>query len=239
LSLTIVPSIDLRAGRVVRLQQGDYNRQLDYDLEPSPPSTRLNLPAPSGSTSSISTAPRKAIPPRPSHLQARRRLRPLRPNGGGIRRKEDIDRLILAGVQRIVVGTQAMENWAWFKSLVHEPRYARKIVLAVDAKEGMIAVRGWTKPPPAPPSMSPRKFPTALAAILYTDVAKDGMLEAPICKPPAPSPKPAKPPSSPAAASVASTTSANSNPCHLGRHPRKKPARRQSRFAEAIREASS
>ena len=100
--------------------------------------------------------------------------------GGGIRRKEDIDRLLHGGVQRIVIGTRAMENWDWFKSLVHDPRYSGKIVLAVDAKDGMIAVRGWTQTSTrAAVDVAKQVSDWPLAAILYTDVAKDGMMQGP------------------------------------------------------------
>jgi phosphoribosylformimino-5-aminoimidazole carboxamide ribotide isomerase len=100
--------------------------------------------------------------------------------GGGIRQESDIERLLQAGISRVVVGTKALEDWPWFDSLVHQPKHAGKIVLAVDAKEGMIAVRGWTQ------TSSRRATDVAkevtdwpLAGILYTDVAKDGMLAGP------------------------------------------------------------
>ena len=99
--------------------------------------------------------------------------------GGGIRQTEDIDRLLGAGVQRVVVGTRAMEDWKWFESLAHEPAYAQKIILAVDAKDGQIAVRGWTKTSSRSAVDVARQVSDwPLAAILYTDVAKDGMLRA-------------------------------------------------------------
>jgi phosphoribosylformimino-5-aminoimidazole carboxamide ribotide isomerase len=181
MSLIIIPSIDLRAGRVVRLQQGDYSRQLDYDIDPADAiqsfvsagakwlhivdldGAKEGRPAQSELISKLASASGLSV-------QA----------GGGIRRKEDIDRLIQGGVARIVVGTRAMENWDWFKSLVHDPRYSGKIVLAVDAKDGMIAVRGWTQTSTrAAVDVARQVSDWPLAAILYTDVAKDGMMQGP------------------------------------------------------------
>jgi phosphoribosylformimino-5-aminoimidazole carboxamide ribotide isomerase len=181
MSLIIIPSIDLRAGRVVRLQQGDYSRQLDYDIDPADAiqsfvsagakwlhivdldGAKEGHPAQSELISKLAKASSLSV-------QA----------GGGIRRKEDIDRLILGGVSRIVIGTRAMENWDWFKSLVHDPRYAGKIVLAVDAKDGMIAVRAWTQTSTrAAVDVAKEVSDWPLAAILYTDVAKDGMMQGP------------------------------------------------------------
>jgi phosphoribosylformimino-5-aminoimidazole carboxamide ribotide isomerase len=180
-SLTIVPSIDLRAGRVVRLQQGDYNRQLDYDLEPL---AALKNFAAAGAKWVHIVDLDGAKEGRPVQAELVAQLAAssglLVQTGGGIRRREDIEYLVRAGVQRIVMGTQAMENWAWFKALVHEPRYGDKIVLAVDAKEGMIAVRGWTKTSArAAVDVAREVSDWPLAAILYTDVAKDGMLQGP------------------------------------------------------------
>jgi phosphoribosylformimino-5-aminoimidazole carboxamide ribotide isomerase len=181
MSLVIVPSIDLRAGRVVRLQQGDYARQLDYAIDPA------------GAIQSFASAGAKWV--HIVDLDGAKEGRPAQAGlisklaassglsvqtGGGIRKTEDIDRLILGGIHQIVVGTRAMEDWAWFKSLVHEPRYAGKIVLAVDAKEGMIAVRGWTESSGRTAVDVAREVSDwPLAAILYTDVAKDGMLQGP------------------------------------------------------------
>ncbi|MDB5304696.1 MAG: hisA, partial [Phycisphaerales bacterium] len=68
----------------------------------------------------------------------------------------------------------------WFKHLVHEPGLANKLVLAVDAKEGMIATRGWTQTSArraTDVAVEVSEWP--VAALLYTDVAKDGMLQGP------------------------------------------------------------
>jgi len=181
MSLVIVPSIDLRAGRVVRLQQGDYSRQLDYAIDPA---MAIQAFASAGAqwvhivdldgAKEGRTVQAELI----SKLAASTGLAVQ--TGGGIRTTDDIDRLVRGGVQRVVVGTRAMEDWGWFKSLVHETRYAGKIVLAVDAKEGMIAVRGWTESSGrAAVDVAREVSDWPLAAILYTDVAKDGMLQGP------------------------------------------------------------
>jgi phosphoribosylformimino-5-aminoimidazole carboxamide ribotide isomerase len=181
MSLIIVPSIDLRAGRVVRLQQGDYSRQLDYDIDPAD-AIQSFVSAGAKWLHIVDLDGAKEGRPAQSELISKlAKASPLSVQaGGGIRRKEDIDRLLLGGVQRIVIGTRAMENWDWFKSLVHDPRYAGKIVLAVDAKDGMIAVRAWTQTSTrAAVDVARQVSDWPLAAILYTDVAKDGMMQGP------------------------------------------------------------
>ena len=100
--------------------------------------------------------------------------------GGGVRSTADIQQLLDVGAARVVVGTKALEDWNWFRALAHDANYDRKLVLALDAKDGQIATRGWTQ-------TSTRKAVDVaaevsdwhLGAILYTDVSKDGMLQGP------------------------------------------------------------
>jgi phosphoribosylformimino-5-aminoimidazole carboxamide ribotide isomerase len=179
--LTVVPSIDLRGGRVVRLKRGDYAQQLNYDVDPI--ETARSFAAEGAKWMHVVDLDgAKEGRPVQTDLIARLAKTPglSAQAGGGIRQTEDVDRLLSAGVQRVVVGTRAMEDWKWFESLAHEPAYAQKIILAVDAKDGMIAVRGWTRTSSRSAVDVARQVSDwPLAAILYTDVARDGMLQGP------------------------------------------------------------
>jgi phosphoribosylformimino-5-aminoimidazole carboxamide ribotide isomerase len=179
--LEIIPSIDLRGGKVVRLKQGDYTQQLNYDVDPTQ------------TAQSFAQAGAKWM--HIVDLDGAKEGRPLQIDliasiinsvkikvevGGGVRSTEDVRRLISAGAARVVVGTKAIEDWPWFDSLVHDSTFADKIILALDAKEGIVATRGWTQ------TSSQRATDVAkqvsdwpLGAILYTDVAKDGMMQGP------------------------------------------------------------
>jgi phosphoribosylformimino-5-aminoimidazole carboxamide ribotide isomerase len=181
MGLVVVPSIDLRGGRVVRLQQGDYARQIEYEVDPI--ATAQSFAAAGAAWMHLVDLD-GAKEGRPMQTQIISRLATTSglavQAGGGIRQREDIDRLLQAGVSRVVVGTKAMEDWPWFDSLAHEAKYARRIVLAVDAKDGMIAVRGWTQTSSRSAVDVARQVSDwPLAGILYTDVAKDGMLQGP------------------------------------------------------------
>lgn len=181
MSLEIVPSIDLRGGRVVRLKQGDYARQLNYPVDP------------------LETA--RSFAEAGAHwmhvvdLDGAKEGRPVQTEliaeviqqsglkvevGGGVRSTDDIRRLLDAGAARVVVGTKAFEDWQWFASLAQDPAYERKLVLAIDAKQGQIATRGWTQTSSRSAvdvAMEVSNWP--LAALLYTDISKDGMLQGP------------------------------------------------------------
>jgi len=177
----IVPSIDLRGGCVVRLKQGDYARQIKYDADPlqtaasfaeagaqwmhvvdldgakegRPVQTELIAKIIAGSKLSVET-------------------------GGGIRSTDDVRRLLDAGASRVVVGTKAIEDWEWFASLANDPAFAGKLVLALDAKAGMVATRGWTNTSTLRATdVAAKVSDWPLAALLYTDVSKDGMLQGP------------------------------------------------------------
>jgi phosphoribosylformimino-5-aminoimidazole carboxamide ribotide isomerase len=100
--------------------------------------------------------------------------------GGGVRSTDDVRRLLDAGAARVVVGTRAMEDWAWFQALVHSAEMSGRIVLAIDAKDGRVATRAWTETTTdLATDVARRVTGWPLAGLLYTDVAKDGMLQGP------------------------------------------------------------
>ena len=95
--------------------------------------------------------------------------------GGGIRSRVNIDRWFELGVARIVIGTAALED----PDLVYKAAldYPGGIVVAVDARDGMVATRGWAEQSTVPVLDLARRFEDAgVAAILFTDVGRDGMM---------------------------------------------------------------
>jgi phosphoribosylformimino-5-aminoimidazole carboxamide ribotide isomerase len=178
---TVMPSIDLRSGKVVRLQQGDYARQIDYPVDPletahqfkAAGATWLHVVDLDGAKEG-----RVAQPDLIGSLAEKSGLKVQA--GGGVRSTADVDLLISKGVQRVVVGTKAIEDWPWFEALAAQPSYAHKLTLAIDAKGGLIATRGWTETSKLTAvEIAQRVSDWPLAALLYTDVAKDGMLAGP------------------------------------------------------------
>jgi phosphoribosylformimino-5-aminoimidazole carboxamide ribotide isomerase len=181
MSLTILPSIDLRQGKVVRLKQGDYAQQLNYDVDPLQTAAAF---ARAGAKWMHVIDLDGAKEGRPVQLDLLGKLATSAglsvQIGGGIRTEADIQRLFQAGAARVVVGTRAMQEWDWFTKLVHNPQYAGKITLALDAKDGIVATHGWTEVSTRTAvDVAKQVNGWPLAAILYTDVAKDGMLTGP------------------------------------------------------------
>lgn len=166
---------------MVRLKQGDYGRQLNYDVDPLATARQF---AEAGATWMHVVDLDGAREGRPVQTELIARIiaaAPLKVEvGGGVRSTEDVRRLLEAGARRVVVGTRAIEDWPWFDNLAHDPAFADRLVLALDARDGFVATRGWTN------ASTQRATDVAavvsdwpLAGLLYTDVSKDGMLLGP------------------------------------------------------------
>lgn len=181
MSFRIYPSIDLRNGLVVRLKQGDFAQQTDYPVDPIAQAqsyahagaTIMHLVDLDGAKAG------KVVQTELIEKIIRHAGIPVQV-GGGVRSTEDVESLLSLGAARVVIGTAALENWSWFQSLAHTPAFAHKLVLAIDAKDGIIATRGWTQSS-GQSALDIAKQVThwPLAALLYTDVAVDGMLTGP------------------------------------------------------------
>ena len=181
MSLVVVPSIDLRGGRVVRLKQGDYGRQVTYDVDPLDTARSFAVAGAEWMHVVDLDGAKEGRPAQTELISRVIRATGLNVEvGGGIRTEDDVRRLLDAGAARVVVGTKAMEDWPWFEGMLAKPGFERKLVLALDAREGRVATRGWTQTTERLATDVAREVSgRPLGAILYTDVAKDGMLAGP------------------------------------------------------------
>jgi phosphoribosylformimino-5-aminoimidazole carboxamide ribotide isomerase len=181
--MEILPAIDLRAGKVVRLQRGDYDRQTTYSDDPSAVAeTFLSAgarwihvvdldAAKSGRQTNLAAV--KAIL-NSAGASAKVEL------GGGIRDEETIRSTLEMGVSRVVIGSSALADWAWFSDMAHRSEFAGRLALGLDARGGLLAVHGWTQQTQATAIDVASKVRTwPLGAIVYTDINRDGMLEGP------------------------------------------------------------
>jgi phosphoribosylformimino-5-aminoimidazole carboxamide ribotide isomerase len=177
--MQIWPAIDLRGGKCVRLVQGDYRHELVFgedsaaiarrlvadgaeclhlvDLDGARDGVPVNLESVQGILAAVNV---------PCEL------------GGGIRDEVTIARLLEAGLSRLVIGTRALRDPDWFRGVVH--RFPGKLVLGIDARDGNVATDGWLETSSKRATELAQQFESEpLAAIIYTDIAKDGMLEGP------------------------------------------------------------
>ena len=177
--MLIIPAIDIRNGRVVRLTQGDPNREVVYAEDPvtvaraweARGAPRLHVVDLDG-----------AFAGTPIHGSLIERVAravkiPVQA-GGGLRTRESVDALFDAGAAVAVVGTSAILDPRFLEEICGA--YPRRIILALDAKEGKVAVKGWRQlSDHAVGEIAERVASLELDAILYTDILKDGTLEGP------------------------------------------------------------
>jgi phosphoribosylformimino-5-aminoimidazole carboxamide ribotide isomerase len=178
-AMQIWPAIDLRGGKCVRLRQGDYSQETVYGDDPAQVAIRwvaegatcLHLVdldgARDGSSANLdAVAAILAAVSIPCQL------------GGGIRDEAAIQRLLNMGLTRLVIGTRALKEPDWFRRVAS--RFPSQLALGIDAKGGYVATDGWLQTSATSAIELAQQFAgEPLAAIIYTDISRDGMLQGP------------------------------------------------------------
>ena len=178
-AMQVWPAIDLRGGKCVRLRQGDYGRETVFgdnpaemarhwlaqgarclhlvDLDGARDGTLANLESVRAILSAV---------PIPCQL------------GGGVRDEERIRQLLDAGLTRLVIGTKALSEPDWFRRMCRQ--FPNQLALGIDARDGMVATDGWLRVSSVAATALAKQFDDEpVSAIIYTDIARDGMLEGP------------------------------------------------------------
>ena len=175
--MIVFPAIDLKNGQVVRLAEGDMDRATIYGDDPA---AQAMLFATAGAEhlhvvdldgafagEAVNRVAVEAILKQfPGHVQL----------GGGIRTPVAVDGWFDLGVARVVIGTAALKNPEFVKDMARA--YPGGIVVAVDARDGMVATEGWAEVSTVSIVDMARRFEDAgVASLLFTDVGRDGMLK--------------------------------------------------------------
>ncbi len=174
---TIYPAIDLRNGRVVRLQYGDPNKQTIFGDDPAAMGRKwldagaewLHVVNLDGAFDEKGAA-NWAVLPELCRLRAKVQF------GGGIRTLADVERALAAGVNRVILGTAAVEN----PDLVAEAvaRFgAEQVVVGIDARDGVVKTRGWVQDTAVSPAQLGQQMKErGVQTVIYTDISRDGVL---------------------------------------------------------------
>jgi phosphoribosylformimino-5-aminoimidazole carboxamide ribotide isomerase len=180
--LEIWPAIDLRHGKPVRLRQGDYDRQTIFGDDPvefakrwqEAGARRLHLVDLDSARGDDGAANRAAVQRIVEATGLPCQL------GGGVRDESAIKGLLEIGLHRLVVGSAALKRPEWFAEMADA--YPGRLAAGIDARDGMVATDGWLETSETPAvdlAMDLRQRTSNIAAIIYTDIARDGMMQGP------------------------------------------------------------
>jgi phosphoribosylformimino-5-aminoimidazole carboxamide ribotide isomerase len=176
-AVILFPAIDLKNGEAVRLQQGDMARATVFSRDPA---AQARAFAAQGFTYLHLVDLDGAFAGKPVNAAAVERILtavkiPVQ-LGGGIRDRATIDAWLDKGIARVIVGTAAVRDPALVKAAARA--YPGRVAVGLDARDGKVAVEGWSQTSTLSALDVARRFEDAgVAAIVYTDVNRDGMLE--------------------------------------------------------------
>jgi len=177
--MDVIPAIDLRDGKCVRLIQGQYDRQITYKDDPAEQAREFAADGAQWLHVVDLDGAKAGKPVNTESIAAIAKLGLLKVEvGGGLRDEASIRQLLDMGVTRVIIGTKAVSDFEWFSEMAE--KFAGRVVLGLDARGAMVATHGWLEDSgQSLLEFAARADKLPLAAIIYTDIAKDGMLTGP------------------------------------------------------------
>jgi phosphoribosylformimino-5-aminoimidazole carboxamide ribotide isomerase len=176
-TLKLFPAIDIRGGRVVRLIQGDFARLTQYNSSPAAMAQHfreqgaqylhvVDLDGAKDGTMANTSIIEEILKVKGLFVQL----------GGGIRDRAAMEAYFNLGVHRIILGTVAAENFSFLEECL--AAYGDRVAVAVDARKGKVAVRGWQQDSNLDAfDFCKRLEQAGVSTIIYTDIARDGLLQ--------------------------------------------------------------
>lgn len=177
--MLVIPAIDLRKGRCVRLYQGDPEKETVYGDNPVGIARQweqlgakmLHLVDLDGAFTGLSQNA-KVISSIGEKVHIPLQL------GGGIRSREAVEKAISLGISRVIIGTMVIEEPGLARDLVRD--FGENILVGIDAREGKVAVKGWTESSAVETAeLASRVEQWGVKEIIYTDIQKDGTMQGP------------------------------------------------------------
>jgi phosphoribosylformimino-5-aminoimidazole carboxamide ribotide isomerase len=175
----IIPAIDLIDGKCVRLIQGKYDRQITYNNNPVEQALQFAAQGAQWLHIVDLDGARLGRPVNTETIEKIAKTGKLKIEvGGGIRDEQSIKKLLDIGIERVIIGTRAAADFEWFDKMTSI--FPSKIALGLDAKGTKVSTEGWTKElQQTILEFAIKASQLAIAAIIYTDISKDGMMKGP------------------------------------------------------------
>lgn len=174
--MNILPAIDIRGGKVVRLTKGDYDNMTVYRDSPAEVAEEFLAAGAENLHVVDLDGARDGTPVNFSAIRELCEVKGLLIEvGGGIRNLERIEQYLSLGVGRAILGTAAVRDFSFVEAAVK--RFSDAVAVGVDAKDGMVAVSGWEEVTALPAFSFCEKLRDAgVKTVIYTDISKDGAL---------------------------------------------------------------
>lgn len=176
MSLVLYPAIDIRGGQCVRLTQGDYEAETVYEQDPLKVAYRF---VSEGAEWIHVVDLDGAREGKPQNLQAIKQIASLKDVkvqvGGGVRNMQRLEQLLSMGVERVIIGSAAIDNPAFAEAALD--KYGKRVVIGIDAREGKVATHGWLNTSEMSAEDCAREMVARGAkTFIFTDISRDGML---------------------------------------------------------------
>ncbi|MFC2008079.1 1-(5-phosphoribosyl)-5-[(5-phosphoribosylamino)methylideneamino]imidazole-4-carboxamide isomerase [Chloroflexota bacterium] len=174
-----MPAVDLREGRCVRLYQGNYEQETVFSDDPVEVALKWqSLGAPRLHIVDLDGAATGELHNQDIIIEIAHAVLVPTQIGGGIRHMETIEQLLKAGLERIILGTAAVETPSLVEEACH--RFSESIIVTIDAREGYVSTHGWRQGT----QLETLEFARAMAGLgvkrfIYTDISRDGTLTEP------------------------------------------------------------
>lgn len=178
--MDVLPAIDLIGGKCVRLVQGDYAKQINYNDDPvAQAAAFVQAGANWLHIVDLDGAKSGSAVNHPVAAQIIRAFPDLKIElGGGIRTEQTISSLLEIGIRRLILGSKAIKDFDWFSKMAK--KYPNRLVLGLDARDANLASEGWMeKHTETVLQIAQKATKLPISAIVYTDISKDGMLSGP------------------------------------------------------------
>jgi len=177
--MLIIPAIDLRNGKCVRLRQGRVEDETVYSDDPAAVAAQWEI---EGARYLHVVDLDGAFKQSPQNVESIGRILasvniPVQ-LGGGIRDEPTIEYYLEMGVSRVIIGTEAVRRPDWIRAVA--AAHPQRIVVGLDSRDGLLAIDGWTQTAETPALDLAKRFEnSAVAALVFTDIKRDGMQTGP------------------------------------------------------------